>query len=46
MAGSDLRSRRMPYAVTATLLVLLVAGCFATVGVAGYEVAKVVVGWM
>jgi hypothetical protein len=34
----------MPYVVTAGLLVLLVAGCFATVGVAGYEVAKLVVG--
>jgi hypothetical protein len=36
----------MPYLVTAALLVLLVAGCFATVGVAGYEVVKLVVGAM
>ena len=36
----------MPYVVTATLLVLLVAGCFAAVGVAGYEVAELAVGVM
>jgi hypothetical protein len=34
----------MSYAVTPGLLVLLVVGCFATLGVAGYEVAKVVMG--
>jgi hypothetical protein len=34
----------MPYAVTATLLVLLVAGCFAAAVFVGYEIAKLVVG--
>jgi Transposase domain (DUF772) len=37
---------RPPYAVTATLLVLLVAGCFAMAVFAGYEVAKLVAGAM
>jgi hypothetical protein len=36
----------MPYAVTATLLVLLVAGCFALVVFAGYEAAMLVAGAM
>jgi hypothetical protein len=36
----------MPYVVTATLLVLLVAGCFAMAVFAGYEVAKLVAGAM
>ena len=31
----------MPYAVTATLLIPLVAGCFALVVFAGYEVRRV-----
>jgi hypothetical protein len=36
----------MPYAVTATLLVLLVAGCCALVVFAGYEAAMLVAGAM
>jgi hypothetical protein len=40
------RVDKMPYAVTATLLVLLVAGCFALVVFAGYEAAMLVAGAM